>query len=352
MDYVQRRENKVVFYAPNIEKYGDIYHTPVFYNPLMEKNRTLSVLLLKALGVSGLTVCEPLAGTGVRGVRYAVETGLVNRLILGDVSSKAVELIRKNLELNGIDGEVYNEDANVLLHRLERTCDVVDIDPFGSPAPYMQAAFRAVREEGVICATATDTAVLVGRYWRKCLRRYGSLVKKTPFYIELGIRNLLGYIARVAASEDFAIYPLLSYWESHYFRTCVAVVGGARDADDMFNKLGYVEYRDRYRNVRRYPNSYTSGPLWIAELGNPLTVHKMANYGPHSEFLRLLEEEYVIEVPWFFRLPEFAVNGRSPTLKEALARLAEAGIYATRTHMASDGIKAEGNYGDLMRIFL
>lgn len=98
----------------------------------MEKNRTISILLLRELG-SGLTVCEPLSGTGVRGIRYVIESKAVDKLILNDISKTAVEIIKKNLNLNGVDAEVYNEDANVLLHKLKGVCDVVDIDPFGSP---------------------------------------------------------------------------------------------------------------------------------------------------------------------------------------------------------------------------
>jgi N(2),N(2)-dimethylguanosine tRNA methyltransferase (EC 2.1.1.32) len=346
---ILRQEGAVKFYVPDPERYGGIYSAPVFYNPAMEKNRTLSVLALKSLG-TGLTVCEPLSGSGVRGIRYAVESGSVERLILNDISKDAVELIKKNLELNGVEAEVYNEDANVLLHRLKHVCDVVDIDPFGSPAPFLHAAFRALKEEGVLCATATDTAVLVGRYPRKCLRRYGSIIRKTPFYIELGLRNLIGFIARVAASEDFYIFPLFSYWEGHYFRTCVYSVKGAKDADDVFHYMGYVIYHRKDRKVARTPGENASGPLWTGPLGDPLFVHKMAAFGPYREFLQLLELEYSVYVPWFYKLPEFAVEGKSPTLREALATLKEAGIYATPTHMASDGLKAEGSYGELRKI--
>ncbi|AET31480.1 tRNA (guanine(26)-N(2))-dimethyltransferase [Pyrobaculum ferrireducens] len=345
-----RREGAVEFYTPDPEKYGGIYSAPVFYNPAMEKNRTLSVLILKAYGKTGLTVCEPLSGTGIRGIRYAVESGAVGRLVLNDISKEATELIKKNLEINGVDAEVYNEDANVLLHRLRDTCDVVDIDPFGSPAPFMQAAFRALREEGLICATATDTAVLVGRYPRKCLRRYGSVAFRTPFYIEVGLRNLIGFVARVAASEDYKIEPLMSYWEGHYFRFCAYAVRGARDADDNFRNIGYLEYKGGLRRVTTRPGASYLGPLWIGPMGEPLIIYKMAEFGPHQDFLKLLAEEYSVAAPWYYRMPEFAVGGRSVTLKEALKILREAGIYSTATHMSPDGFKTDSSYGEVARV--
>ncbi|MEZ0318734.1 MAG: tRNA (guanine(26)-N(2))-dimethyltransferase [Pyrobaculum sp.] len=350
MKYVIREERSVKFLAPDIEVYGSIYSAPVFYNPAMEKNRTLSVLLLKAFGElhgAGLTVCEPLSGTGVRGIRYAVESGVVGRLILNDVSKEAVEIIKKNLNLNGVDAEVYNEDANVLLHRMKGRCDVVDIDPFGSPAPFIHASFRALRDGGLLCATATDAAVLVGKYSRKCLRRYGSVIRKTPFYIELGLRNLLGFIARVAATEDFGVTPLFSYWEGHYFRTCMLVNKGARDADDVLNYVKHIEYKKGFRRVVARPTENSSGPLWVGPLGDPHTTHIMSNYGPYSQFLKTLEEEYSIDVPWFYRTVEFATEGKSFTLTQMLQKLKTAGVYATKTHMAHDGFKSEEPYGAL-----
>lgn len=349
MKLILNKEGAVEFYIPDPQTYRSIYSAPVFYNPSMEKNRTLSVLLLKTYG-SGLTVCEPLSGTGIRGIRYAIESNAVGRLILNDISKEAVELIKKNLELNGVEGEVYNEDANVLLHKLRNTCDVVDIDPFGSPAPFLHAAFRALRDEGLICVTATDTAVLVGKYPRKCFRRYNSVIRRTPFYIELGLRNLVGYVARVAASEDFSIQPIFSYWENHYFRTCALATKGAREADDSLNNLGYIWYLKKRRKIVQTLDEHSSGPLWIGPLGDPLVVHKMSQYGVYSVFLQTLEMEYSIQAPWYFRLPEFAVDGKSPTLEETLELLRRGGIYATRTHMSYDGFKAETNYDEIARI--
>ena len=49
---------------------------PVFYNPVMKTNRDTAVLVLRAhqrdLG-RGVDACEPMAGSGVRGIRLALE---------------------------------------------------------------------------------------------------------------------------------------------------------------------------------------------------------------------------------------------------------------------------------------
>ncbi|MFB6491480.1 MAG: tRNA (guanine(26)-N(2))-dimethyltransferase [Thermoproteus sp. AZ2] len=352
-DFVLLQEGSAKFLAPDPRAYADPANAPVFYNRFMERNRTISALALSAyayLRGERLVVCEPLSATGVRGIRYALETNAVERLVLNDVSKLAYEVIRKNLELNGVDADVYNEDANILLRRLGRACDVVDIDPFGSPAPFLEPAFYAIRDNGLLCATATDTAVLVGRYREKALRRYGVRLKKTPFYVEVGLRALLGYMARVAAANDFAIRPLLAYWERHYFRICAAVAEGARDAADSLKNLGYLLYDGGYRRVYRREAAGSIGPLWLAELGDAEFTALMAQRAKDDVrgLLEILSAEYSVGRPWYYLYHEFGDLRLS--VGELIRRLRYYGIWATPTHMSSQGFKAEADYGELRLI--
>jgi tRNA (guanine26-N2/guanine27-N2)-dimethyltransferase len=54
-------------YAPSLTK--------VFYNPRMELCRDLSVSVVQVLAdeLGSIRVCDPLAGVGARGIRYAKE---------------------------------------------------------------------------------------------------------------------------------------------------------------------------------------------------------------------------------------------------------------------------------------
>ncbi len=47
---ILRQEGQIRFFVPDPDEYGSIYSAPVFYNPAMERNRTLSVLVLKSFG--------------------------------------------------------------------------------------------------------------------------------------------------------------------------------------------------------------------------------------------------------------------------------------------------------------
>jgi len=49
-------------------------------------------------------------------------------------------------------------------HREEKDrFDVLDLDPYGAPTPFLDGAVQAVSEGGLLCVTATDMAVLCGK---------------------------------------------------------------------------------------------------------------------------------------------------------------------------------------------
>ena len=52
--------------------------------------------------------------------------------------------------------------------------DVIDIDPYGAPSIFLDAAVQAVKEGGLLCVTATDMPVLCGQYPETCFAKYGA----------------------------------------------------------------------------------------------------------------------------------------------------------------------------------
>ena len=88
--------------------------------------------------------------------------------------------------------------ANAYLHsrfgRLERFA-AVDVDPFGTPAPYVQGALAAADEGAMVSLTATDTATLCGVFPTVARRRYGANVVKGESPHEAAIRLLFGFCA-------------------------------------------------------------------------------------------------------------------------------------------------------------
>jgi len=170
------KEGKVQMLVPKLSAYGvnpSDYapsKAPVFYNPVMEFNRDISVLAFKAyqhIANREITICEPLTSQGIRGIRYASEIEGVKHVLISDINSRAYELAQHNIQLNKLGEKITlkHKDANCVLSchaSPKKRFDIVDLDPFGTPVPYLDSAFRALKNKGLIAATATDLAPLCG----------------------------------------------------------------------------------------------------------------------------------------------------------------------------------------------
>ncbi len=219
--------------------------TPVFFNPVMEFSRDISVSSLQVMsrGIENLRVCDALAGLGARGLRYAGEVDGVENVVVNDKSPKAVNLIRKNIEHNNLSAaEASREDANVLLSDNPSRFHAVDVDPFGTPVPFLDSSFSGISRRGIFLVTATDTAPLCGAYPKACFRRYGARTLRTPYSRELGLRILIGSIQRKAASQDLALTPVLAHATQHYFRIHFEAKEGAKRANKVIEGQGYVSH--------------------------------------------------------------------------------------------------------------
>ena len=71
----------------------------VFYNPVMKHNRDISILLLNSINKKNMQIALPLAGTGVRGIRFLLELNKnkINNISFNDYSKDAVKSIKNNL---------------------------------------------------------------------------------------------------------------------------------------------------------------------------------------------------------------------------------------------------------------
>jgi tRNA (guanine26-N2/guanine27-N2)-dimethyltransferase len=105
------REGKVRVIVPKLKAYvtePSEYapsKAPVFYNPVMELNRDISVLAFQAYQrkrSSEIKICEPLTSSGIRGIRYANEIQGINKVFINDINTRAIELAKLNVELNNL----------------------------------------------------------------------------------------------------------------------------------------------------------------------------------------------------------------------------------------------------------
>ncbi|MFB6161414.1 MAG: tRNA (guanine(26)-N(2))-dimethyltransferase [Haloferacaceae archaeon] len=249
----------------------------VFYNPTQELNRDVTVAVLRAYRDREprvRTYLDAMTASGVRGVR-AASAGY--DVTCADRDPAAVDLARRNLAANDLDGAVVERDANALLHESDAPFDVVDVDPFGSPIPFADATLANARN--LACVTATDTAPLCGAHFRAGVRRYSAVPRNTEYHPEMGLRVLLSALVRTAARYDVAARPVLSHVSRHYARTYLELDRGAGVADDAVDELGYVHHcedclvREHARGLVADPPDacpacgservLTAGPLWL-----------------------------------------------------------------------------------------
>ena len=347
---------------------------PVFYNPVMELNRDLAVLALQAYQQTverKISVCEPLSSCGIRGVRFAVEVEGIKRIVLNDISKEAARLAQFNVERNNLTNRisVANEDANLLLSCYaapRKRFDYIDVDPFGSPAPYMDSAVRALRDKGLLALTATDLAPLCGVHPKACVRKYGGRPLRTAYCHELAVRLLAGCLTMMAAKHDIGIRVLFSHSSDHYVRVYAVARYGAKRADRSVQKMGYVLHcftclhRETSSGIfsslkKSCPECgseiSTAGPLWLGKIFDEklfalmereLKRRNLRNQKTILKMLSLSRDE--AEAPPTYYITDKIcdkLNLPIPPLIEVMKSLRKAGFQAVPTHFDSRGIKTD-----------
>ncbi len=310
------------FEAPYVNEKGPGKVRDVFYNRAMVFNRDTTIFLLYNIRMRD--ALDGLAATGIRGIRIAKEIGI--KTTINDKNPRAVETIRKNVVMNHVDARVTMRDVNALL--AEEKFDYVDIDPFGSPAPFVDMAIRSARVLGV---TATDTATLGGRN-RRIVRRYLANVHAPTYLIhEVGIRVLLGYVGRMAVRFDFGIEPLLSVWHGHFYRVYVTLKRGVSHARRTLEKIGQTKY---------------GGPMWLSQIHDfeILLRAKIPEYIPTrnlmEKYLNLWTNEKHL---FFYHLPTLAseLHVSTPPIYMVIKKLKEMGYQSSRTQFSAEGVKTD-----------
>jgi tRNA (guanine26-N2/guanine27-N2)-dimethyltransferase len=376
------KEGKVHVVVPKLEAYvkepSDYAPSkaPVFYNPVMELNRDITVLAFQAYQRTvnrEISVCEPLTSSGIRGVRFAAEIHGIKEVLVNDISLRAVNLANRNVQLNNLQERVTvnHGDANCLLSchgAPHKRFDIVDLDPFGSPVPYLDSALRALRDGGFLAATATDLAPLCGVHAKACVRKYGGRPLRTEYCHELAVRLLAGCIASVAAKHEIAIRILFSHSTDHYVRVYGEIGYGAKKADESVKNLGYVlhcfnclhretataPFVTRIENCPECGSRMDyAGPLWLGKIFNKQFCEEMLGENAHralrnsariAKLLALATDE--AEAPPTYYVIDKICNKLGlpvPSVATILRTMHENGFVAVPTHFNSRGIKTNAS---------
>ncbi|MBI5158875.1 tRNA (guanine(10)-N(2))-dimethyltransferase [Candidatus Micrarchaeota archaeon] len=341
----------------------------VFFNPHMRFCRSFSSLFIGALDAE-LCVLDGMSACGARGLRYACENSNVKKITFLDLNKKAVKATKANVKKNKKSfkarARVINSDVNLFMHEHSGKFNFIELDPFGSPLPFLYDAIRCLSKlkRSFLSVTATDTAVLCGANSKACVKNYSSKPLNNEFTHENGVRILLASIARIASFFNFSTTPLLSLSKRHYFKLFICFEQGADAAVESAKKAnGFVFYCSKC--LHRFPSFHPlatsscscgapldfGGPLWLGELFDEQILKRMLelneerNYADKKELasvLSLMLEEARLP-SFYFDLHKIFKNYSLPPKKTQaiLDALRAEGFTASRTHFIPTGIRTD-----------
>lgn len=256
------------------------------------------------VGEDGITVLEALSATGLRALRYWHEVEGIRHVIANDLDQDAVQCIRDNCKANGAPTatvadfnscgwpgatkdnrlEVLEkqkaaiaaaprgivptcDDAVTLMNNLalepdryakrqvqwfdqstgttvtppqKQLVDAVDLDPYGTAAPFLDSAVRCAREGALLLVTCTDSAILCGNYAETCHAKYASLSARLGSCHEMASRIVLATIERTANKHGKYIEPLISMHIDFYVRVFVRIRAQPAEVKLAVGKLAHV----------------------------------------------------------------------------------------------------------------
>lgn len=338
----------------------------IFFNRRMELSRDATILLASVLPVSNYL--DAMGATGARGLRMANECGIP--VTINDRNAEAVALIRRNASHAGVTPEICEADVNCLLST--RKFDAVDIDPFGTPAPFIDSAARGTGR--YLMVTATDTAPLCGAHKKAGMRRYFSSALNNEYHAETGLRVLLGFLVREIAKYDRGIEPLFCFAREHFVRLHVRLLYGAERADRSMARMGYVMQcpicPSRTEQAGMLPLSgqcrecgtplVPIGPLWTGEIQDMQLLDSMAavigdlrlGTGPDlAKLIAICRQELPLSSHYEYHRLAKRWGVSPPPLEEVISSLRDEGFSGSRAHYSGTALKTDAPLDEIRKSF-
>ncbi|TNM85373.1 hypothetical protein fugu_007644 [Takifugu bimaculatus] len=350
----------------------------------------------------GLRVLEGLAASGLRSVRFALEVPGLQSITANDFSPKAAALIARNAMYNGVSHLIQAscKDASMLMYEMrgkKQRYDVIDLDPYGSPATFLDAAVQAVSDGGLLCVTCTDMAVMAGNSGETCYSKYGSVSIKSKYCHEMALRIILHSLDQRAGVYQRYIQPLLSISADFYIRVFVRVFTGQATVKNSASKQALVynctgcgsfylqRMGRRTSNGRQMKYSAATGPpvgpecehcgqrhqlggpLWAEAIHDLTFVQKVlsavsANPGRFGTSKRIegvlsMVTEELEDVPFYYTLDSLSSSIRcnTPPMLQFRSALLHAGYKVSLSHACKNAIKTDAppaTIWDIMRCWV
>jgi tRNA (guanine26-N2/guanine27-N2)-dimethyltransferase len=351
---------------------------PVFYNPVMKLNRDLTLAMLLTMPTS-VRIGLPMEASGLRAARILnelVRPGYLdpNAIAINDLSTHAIDFAKKNIahNLGNFDSAKINitvNDASQFL-RSSQGFDYIDIDPFGTPNPFLDSAIQRIARNGILAVTATDTSALAGTYPAATARKYWAVPSRTWVMHEIGLRILIRKVQLIAAQYEKALLPVLSLATDHYYRIFFQVLPGNADVKTILKEHTYffvctnclatmpAMWNKPMPCYNCNETVHACGPLWGGQLHDAERVKLMRaeikkldekTTSSLDKLLAIVEDECRIQVIGFLDLHELAsrLKVAAPKTEDVLEKL---GARACRTHINGAGVKIDLNIDEVVKL--
>lgn len=344
-----------------------------FYNPNAETVRDLAVLAAAVYRRDRrqLRILDAMAGCGVRSLRYVLESQ-ADFVWANDSNSDIQAVLSENLaqSLKTEQYQVSDRDAiRVFFECYNRQdyYDLVDVDGFGSPVPYVHASLSACAIGGLIYLTSTDGRTVTGRAPENCVADYGAVARIHPAAHEQGLRLILGNVQQQAASRGMGIVPVFSYFTGQTYRVMVRLVSSIQLTEQNYGFLGFCHECGTYHKVewRKLGRSdcsldqrslVLSGAMWLGNLHDSAQIAQMIqvatdwNWTSQIRLLELMQAEAEMP-PYFYTLGEIGRRGKLdiPKSNYLIQTLQEWGHRASLTHIDREAIKTDADLPTCIR---
>ena len=345
---------------------------PAFFNPKGKLNRDFSMIAYAAFlnKFQGPRIfLEGLSGIGARGLRVANELK-IEKVLINDLNPSALKMAEHSANLNELKNIEFSEKevCRFLSEHAKKgeRGSIIDIDPFGSPAPFFDCGIRATMHGGILSTAATDLQVLNGLFQGACKRKYGGIPVRTEYGNEIAIRLILGCLRTVSARLGVEMIPMFVESEMHYYRTYVKIL----NRPDQHENLGYILHCKNcgHRKITLEQEQEcelcklkisTAGPLWIGSIFNKEFIQNMLSEISNLKVDKVCEKTLnkclkESEMPGtYFTLDEIASKMKSspPKLENVISSLQENNFLASVTAFNPTGFRTNANINEIIKIF-
>jgi tRNA (guanine26-N2/guanine27-N2)-dimethyltransferase len=379
------KEGKTMLLVPTLSLTDNVPpKNPAFFNPSAKWNRDISMLVYRVQASTkyNKTFADAICGVGARGLRTSVEVPKIDKVYFNDLNPVAIGLAKESARLNQVENKCFfsSNDACKFLNFEERDFrkfDIIDLDPFGSPSPYVDCVLRSVSNHGLMSITATDTAVLCGVYPKVCYRKYHGFPIRSEYSNEIGIRILVSFVALTASRFDLSVTPYFCHSNLHYMRVYLRVEFGNSLANSVIQKIGFLKHcqnckHRQVENLREqnlncevcYKKCNLAGPLWIDSLHDSKFVGAMLtqldnvedNSMGLNELNRLKKMIQIcaneLAIPSYFETDTIASMAKksSISLDKVISVLSGNGYEASKTIMNDKGFKTNATSKEVMNV--